>query len=62
MAARYGFPWFEHYNDDFDLRTMSASKKLQGIKTVKEMKPELLPENQSVAVPKCKGWRRLSGR
>jgi len=54
MAARYGFPWFEHYNDDFDLRVMGGSKKHKKIKTVAEMKPELLPENQSVAVPKCK--------
>jgi hypothetical protein len=54
MAARYGYPWFEHYNDDFDLRVMGGSKKHKGIKTVKELKPELLPENQSVTVPKCK--------
>lgn len=54
MAARYGFPWFEHYNDDFDLAVMSGSKKLKKVKTVKELKPELLPENQSVQVPKCK--------
>jgi hypothetical protein len=57
QAARYGYPWFEHYNDDFDLRVMGSSKKLNGIKTVKELaeaQGKQMPGNQSVVVPKCK--------
>lgn len=48
---RHGYPWFDYYSDD--LQAKKGAKKLQGVKTVKEISKEkglkgMLPENQSV--------------
>jgi len=54
QAQRYGYPWFDFYNDDYDVSLIGASKKMKKVKSMGELKPEMLPENQSVKVPKCK--------
>jgi len=48
---RHGYPWFDFYSDT--LQAKKGAKKLQGVKTVKEISKEkglkgMLPENQSV--------------
>jgi hypothetical protein len=48
---RHGYPWFDFYSDT--LQAKKGAKKLQGVKTVKEMAKEkglkgMLPENKSV--------------
>jgi len=51
----YGYPWFDYYDDG--LPAKKGSKKLKGIKSVKDKAKELglkgvLPENQSTKVKK----------
>jgi hypothetical protein len=45
--SRHGLPWFDYYVEH---PSLTATDKLKGIKSVGEMKPEMLPENQSIKV------------
>lgn len=51
---RYDMPWYDYYSDD--LQAKKGSKKLQGVKTVKDKAKEkglkgVLPENKSTKKP-----------
>lgn len=60
--ARFGLPWFDYYSDD--LKSKKGSKKLAGVKTVKDKAAEqgmkgVLPENESVTPTNVKKVKQI---
>lgn len=47
--ANGGYPWYDYY---VEAPTLGGTQKSQNIKSVASLKPELLPENQSVEMKK----------
>lgn len=49
--AANGMPWYDYYQEQ---SSVQASAPLQAIQSIGQLKPEMLPENQSVEIPLSK--------
>lgn len=49
--ASHGMPWYDYYQET---GSIGPSSTLQNVKSVAQVKPELLPENQQVNIPLSK--------